>query len=201
MPDALDDVIWELEDPDEVLRRPAIAALPADRLAAAFRQAECVRLERAVAHRARALTTRDARRFVSECVAQVLPQWSARYPDDDRPQRALQVARRLCAEGAETISDEHRTAVERAAVAAGDAAYEDCFPAEGPLRCPPGVSFSAIAHAAAYACREPLRPETVARYVALADDAMRRPRLEWQLAWLEAFAGEVTTTEPSKPPR
>lgn len=184
MNDALDDVLWELEDPDEVLSRESIRALPPHRWAVAIHEAQCVQLRRAVVERTYALSPIEARRFAAECVAELLPQWSARYARDDRPARAVEFARRW-ARG-DRIDEAERLAAERAAHEAGDAAYADSFPENGPRRCALGVSFPAIAYAAAYACERELRVATVASYASLADDAQRAARLEWQLAWLEA---------------
>jgi hypothetical protein len=182
--DALDDVLWELEDPDEVLARESIRALPPHRLAVAVQEAQCVRLRRAVVERANALSPSEARRFAAECVAELLPQWSARYAHDDRPARAVDIALRWSR--GDRIDEAERLAAERAAREAGDAAYADCFPENAPRRCALGVSFPAIAYAAAYACERTLRVATVASYASLADAVRRVARLEWQLAWLEA---------------
>ncbi len=192
MADALDDVIWEIEDPDEVLSRAGIRALPAERLALAVHEAECVRMGRSIERATHALPDREARRFAAACVADLLPQWSARYPDDARPLRALDLVRRMAAG---EVEDDERLPIERAARAAGDAAYADCFPDGAPPPIPPGVSFPAIAYAASCACARPLRATTVARYASVADDSERRARLERQLAWLEA------NTPPTDPQR
>jgi hypothetical protein len=64
---------------------------------------------------------RSARHFAADCAAAVLPVWEARYPDDDRPRRAIEAARAY-ADG--TISAAALlTAYSAAYLAADSAAY------------------------------------------------------------------------------
>ena len=96
-------VIWEAEAEGEVIEQP-------DKIVAA--KARVIR-------RVEAWNERTARLFAAECAEHVLPLFEAQHPGDDRPRRAIEVAR-LFADGKAT--DQARAAVWAAARAAAGAA-------------------------------------------------------------------------------
>ena len=100
-------VLWEAEaDMDGALIQPDKVVVRRARL---LRQAAV-------------LDARTLRLFAADCAERVLPLFEARYPDDDRPRRAIETARRY-AEGQATKVELRAAAAAAYAYAAAAAAY------------------------------------------------------------------------------
>ena len=115
------------------------------------------------------LSERTLRLFAVDCAEHVLPIWTANYPDDDRPAKAIEAARRFAL--GEISEDAARATANAAAYAANDAAAYAANAAAYAAYAAANAAANAAAYAAYAAANAAANAAAYAAYAANAANA------------------------------
>jgi len=112
---------------------------------------------------------KNLRLFAADCAERALPIWEKKYPDDDRPLKAIKAARAF-AKGKISF---------KTVIAARNAAYDAAYDA--------GAAAAAAAYAATAAADATAAAAVAAAYAAADAAAARKKERKWQIKRLEEY--------------